>query len=423
MNHKQIKQDGLHGIGFPAFLTTSFLGAFNDNCFKLLLTCFAMHTLNQSAQHNYIPLSGALFALPYLICSSYAGYISDRITKRRVMIWAKWLELVIMTIGLWLFRVNAVNSLLIVLFLMGAQSALYSPAKYGYLPETLSDTALPSGNGMTQLCTFIAIIIGTWAGGMVSEHHGGDWWIGAIYCVAVAGIGVITSYMTGKTPPGNPNAEFEWNPVATHIRTFNKIKRDPVLILSLFGNTYFWFVAALFQSNLPMLVKYDIMRGDKELGFLLGAVGLGIGVGCAACGALSRGKIEFGLVIPGGLMMGLSSILMGILGKWMFTATIFSALLGFFAGFYQLPLSTSMQKHSPPASRGSCLALGNAVDCISMLSAYAVQWILIKPLGLNARGVFVILGAITLVVVIIAAAKVPALARRTRALFAWHSYR
>ena len=116
-------------LGFGSFLATSFFGAFNDNCFKLLLTCCAMSMLPLEAQKTYVPLAGFLFALPYLVCSSYAGWISDRYRKSRVFVWSKWLELLVMGIGVILFKGGAVWLLLGVLFLMGAQSALYSPAQ------------------------------------------------------------------------------------------------------------------------------------------------------------------------------------------------------------------------------------------------------------------------------------------------------
>ena len=115
--------------GFQAFLATSFLGAFNDNFFKLIVTCFAISKLGKEELNTYIPLTGAMFVLPYLLCSSYAGYLADRFEKRRLLIWTKWMELVVMLFGLWLFHCQAVYTLLAALFLMGAQSAFYSPAK------------------------------------------------------------------------------------------------------------------------------------------------------------------------------------------------------------------------------------------------------------------------------------------------------
>ena len=173
----------------------------------------------------YYGKPGFLFALPYLVCSSYAGWVSDRFRKSRVFVWSKWLELLVMFIGVLLFRGGAVWPLLGVLFLMGAQSALYSPAKYGYLPETLDASELSNGNGLTQMFTFLAIIAGTWAGGLVADVHSGKWWIGGMYCVTVAVAGIATSYFIAKTPDGNCNAVFRLNP---DIKDFYAFTKDDV---------------------------------------------------------------------------------------------------------------------------------------------------------------------------------------------------
>ncbi|MBR0458150.1 MAG: MFS transporter [Victivallales bacterium] len=403
-----------HSRPFLSYLATSFLGAFNDNFFKLLLMCFATTCLSETAQKNYIPLAGGVFVLPFLVCSGWAGYVSDRVTKRRVILWAKWLELVVMTLGFFCFAAGAIYWLLLVLFLMGAQSALYSPAKYGYLPETLPERELSSGNGMTQLCTFLAILAGTWAGGVLATKDGSHAWLGGVYCMVVAAAGVFVSYGCGKTREGDPEARFRMNPLGGHLETARLVCKNRTLVFSLLGNTYFWFVAALYQNNLPLLVKQELHFGNLELSWLLGAVGLGIGLGCATCGALSRGKIEFGLVLPGGFLMACSCLLGGVAGHSLAMWLCVSLSLGFFAGIYQIPLSTSFQKQSPASRRGSCLALGNAVDCISMLLAYIFQWILIRPLGFRPSNVYVAAGIVTLGVLFMMQRKVPTLGKRTK---------
>ena len=403
-------------IGFRAFLATSFLGAFNDNFFKLIVTCFALSRLDKTAQNTYIPLTGAMFVLPYLLCSSYAGFLSDRFAKRKVLIWSKWLELAVMLFGLALFAADAVYALLFALFLMGAQSALYSPAKYGFLPETLTEGELPKGNGMTQLCTFLAIIAGSWAGGIISRFHSSHWTLGALYCVLAAALGVVTVHFASRTPEGRRDARFSLNPVGGHLETFRIIMRKPPLFLMMAGNSFFWFVAALFQNNLSLYVKQEMMAGEQTLGALLGAVGLGIGLGCMACGLLSFHRIEYGLILPGGVMTALASILMVTGVHSLFWAVVFTAMLGFFAGIYQLPLATAVQRFSPPGHRGSCLALGNAMDCIGMLLAYVMQWILLNVFGLRPSGVFVALGVITLAVMVFMAFKEPTIAKRSRFL-------
>ena len=411
------RQPAYRRLGFQAFLATSFLGAFNDNFFKLIVTCFAMSRLSKAELNTYVPLTGAMFVLPYLLCSSYAGFLADRFAKRQLLIWTKWLELVVMLFGLCLFRCNAVYTLLAALFLMGAQSAFYSPAKYGYIPETLDESELANGNGLTQLCTFIAIIVGSWAGGVISRIHSSNWSLGALYCVLAAALGIATSYFTGKTPAGSAKARFQWNPVRTHIATLRAIGKNRLLLLSMICNSFFWYIAALFQNNLSLLVKQGLGGSEKVLGALLGAVGLGIGFGCLVSGLLSRKRIEYGLILPGGIFTALSAILMGVTGSHLASAFFFSSALGFFAGIYQLPLSTSVQRHSPANKRGSCLALGNAMDCLGMLLAYLTQWILLNLFGLTAGGVFVALGIITLLVLFIIATQAPAFPRKSIALF------
>ena len=409
-----MNRPGYSTIGFRAFLATSFLGAFNDNFFKLIVTCFALGKLDKGAQNTYIPLTGAMFVLPYLVCSGYAGFVSDRFAKRRVIVWSKWLELAVMLFGLSLFACDAVYALLFALFLMGAQSALYSPAKYGFLPETLKEEELPKGNGMTQLCTFLAIIAGSWAGGVISRFHSSHWTLGALYCVVAAALGVATAHFTSRTPQGRENARFSFNPLGGHLETLRIVRRNPLLFLMMLGNSFFWFIAALFQNNLSLYVKQEMGAGEQTLGVLLGAVGLGIGLGCMACGLLSFRRIEYGLILPGGVLTALASILMFIGVHSLFLAVLFTAMLGFFAGIYQLPLATAVQRFSPSGHRGSCLALGNAMDCIGMLLAYVMQWVLLNWFGLKPSGVFVALGVLTLAVMAVMALREPTFVRRSR---------
>jgi acyl-[acyl-carrier-protein]-phospholipid O-acyltransferase/long-chain-fatty-acid--[acyl-carrier-protein] ligase len=487
--HTNKDLQALKSTGFRAFLATQFLGAFNDNLFKLLLICFAMSLLSQEQQKNYVPLATALFTLPYILFSSYAGYLADRFSKRLVMIATKAAEIAIMTCGYYFFRIHATTPLLLVLFAMGAQSAFFGPAKYGFLPEVLPAKALSRGNGAMQLFTFLAIILGGAAAGrLASMHlestpavivqqgeHGGEAGaktqlspnadamtstalggaaedanvavataeattaeatiadanahataaipqhrstvhVAAIYCVAIAIIGFLTSLFILPTPPGHRDAHFTWNPLSTHWQTLRAMRRDHLLILCLFGNAYFWFVGVLFQSNLPLLVKNDIGASDQTVGLLLAAVALGIGIGSSSAGFLSRGKIEYGLVLPGGLLMALFAIVLGICGRWLAPAVLCVSIMGFCSGFFQLPLVTAIQKRSPADRRGQFMGAVNAVDCLAMLLAAAFHWLLIKPLGLSASAVFVVLGLLTLWVLLLMINQAPSLLWRARRL-------
>lgn len=412
---------GYRKSGFIAFLVTSFWGAFNDNFFRFLVTCFALEVLPHEKLKIYIPLTLAVFNLPYLICSGFTGYLADRFTKKHIIIWAKWIELIVMAAGLIAFQFRAINILLFVLFLMGAQSALYNPAKYGFLPETLPENDLPNGNGLTQLCTFIAIIAGSWTCGQISKFFSQVWIAGPVICILISAIGIVTAHFVSKTHPGKTDTSIRINPISAHIATLKNQKGNKILLLSICGNSFFWFMAALFQNNLSLLVEQEMGSGSASLGHLLGATGLGIGLGCLVCGAISQGRVEYGLVIPGGIFTAITAILIGLTGKHLIFAVIFSAMLGFTAGIYQLPLSASIQKNSPEAKRGACLALSSAMDCVAMLIASLVHAILLNLFHISVCGVFHVLGIIVFAWLLLLVYLHPDFAKRTMFLFSKNS--
>ena len=263
----------LHSMGFKAFLATQFLGAFNDNVFKLLIICSAMNVLSPEASKSYVPLASAVFILPYLLFSGYAGFLADRYSKRQVMIGTKWLEVVIMLLGWWLFWQGAIYWLLPVLFLMGAQSAFFSPAKYGFLPEVLPEKHLPRGNGATQLFTFLAIIFGGWAGGELSEQFKDTLQNAAFFCVLVAILGVVTSYGITRTPSGNRSTRCAIDPLTPHLRTLLEVRRDPLLMTCFLGKRIsgLWGVVPEQlgrdgQAKWPALADWSVFRGAAALG-------------------------------------------------------------------------------------------------------------------------------------------------------------
>ncbi|MDD3694407.1 MAG: MFS transporter [Lentisphaeria bacterium] len=406
----------INSLGFSAYLATQFAGAFNDNLFKLLLICFASNFLGESsaAAKSYVPLAGALFILPFLLCSAYAGYLADRFSKKPVMVASKLAEVVVMLAGLLFFRLKAVNALLFVLFCMGAQSSFFSPAKYGFLPEVLPASELPRANGLNQLFTFMAIILGSWAGGALSAWSGASPHLAAYFCVLIAIVGSLSSLGISATPQGNPLARCKLDPFTPHLNTFLEMRQNRLLLLSLLANSYFWFVGALFQLSIVFFAK-DSLRGDDHLvGYLQAAVALGIGFGSVIAGFLSRRKIEYGLILPGGLLMSLCALLLGLYGGTRLNAYIFSAGLGFCGGFFQLPLITTIQKHSPKKSLGRYLAAANALDCIAMITASLVQWLLLNSLQLRAEGIFIFIAVSSILVMLLLLKAVPALLQRSK---------
>ncbi len=387
-------------VGFWAYLSTLFLGAFNDNVSKILVICYGTAVLGKESQaaNNFLSIASACFILPYLLFSTLSGYLADRYSKRVVMILAKVAEIVIMAVGLWMCYLGAVYGLLLVLFCMGTQSAFFSPAKYGFLPETQPAESLPKANGYTQLWTFLAIIAGGALGGPLSARCGDSPAMGFWFCIAIAVLGTLTSFPITRTAPGQPQLKFTVrDPITPHLKTIREMCADPLLIRGLLGNTYFWFVGTIMQLTLMLLVQNTLKGDDNMVGFLQAAVALGIGVGCVVAGIFSRGTVAYRFVSPAAFALAITAGALAIWGNLVIPAFVLTTVAGFCAGFYTLPLTTALQKRSPEAQRGRCLAAANTLDCISMCLATALLWGL-RTAGCGPRGVIAVIAALTAVV-------------------------
>ncbi len=387
--------------GFYAYLATLFLGAFNDNVSKLLVICFGTAALGKDTPQaaTFMSLAAAGFILPYLIFSSVAGYLADRFSKRSVMIWSKVAEIIIMLTGMLLASHNALYSLLLVLFAMGSQSAFFSPAKYGFLPETCPGKALSRANGLTQLFTFLAIIVGGWIGGLIAAKYSSNTTGGFVYCIAFAVIGTLTSFFITPTCPGDAKTKFHCeDPISPHWQTFKEMRCDHLMVVAILGNTFFWFLGTVFQLVLMTLVQNTLKGDNAMVGNLQGAVALGIGVGCVCAGVLSRGKICYHFVAPAALLMGIFALLLALFGTVVIPVFAFTILLGFCTGFYQLPLSTAIQERAPEEKRGRYIGASNALDCVSMLLATVYLWLLQSVCHCTPQTVIAITAALTLCV-------------------------
>lgn len=384
-------------LGFGSFLATLFLGAFNDNLSKMLVICYGTDRLGDETFQGttFLSLAAACFILPYLLFSFLAGYLADRHAKKTVMVWTKVAEIAIMLVGMELARRQMTYPLLAVLFFMGAQSAFFSPAKYGFLPETTPAARLTRANGYTQLATFLAIILGGLCGGMLYSWCNGVLHQGFAVCVAVAILGTVTSFFITATRPGNPQLRFQFqDPISPHWRTLREMSRDRLLLTVVLGATFFWFLGSLMQLVLVRLAKSTLGGGGNLVGGLQAAVALGIGLGCTIAGLLAKGRIPYHLVIPGAVGIAISSLLLAIFGNHLLTAALLTALVGFTAGFYQLPLGTAIQERSPVASRGRYLGATNALDCVSMTASAAMLWLLQNLFHCGPRAVIAVTAAL-----------------------------
>ena len=382
---------------FKALMATQFLGALNDNLYKLIVSLIIIDTvLDQTGGGIYLSLAQALFVLPFIIFSPFSGYLADRYSKTKILRWAKVMEIVVMGFGLVFFALGNVPALLTVLFFMGLHSTLFSPAKYGILPELLSPDHLSKGNGYLELWTFLAIILGTAVGGVIKALSDSSHILPGLCVVAIAVFGWLASLRIEVTPAGNPNAPKVESYVSDLWKTLKEIRAHKPLYLALMANAFFWFVGSLFQLDILLYAKKLLGVGDLYTGLLMTALALGIGIGSVIAGKVSEGKIEMGLVPIGALGMSLFGVLLNY-SSWSFSLTLtFLFLLGLSCGFFVVPINAYFQLHSPVDRRGRYLAAGNFIVFTGMLLSSALFTFLTDYLRLDPGQISLLIGVSTI---------------------------
>src|SRR5215469_9789198 len=203
----------LSDTGFQAFLWTQFLGAFNDTVYKMIVSVGAVElAADRMLGARYLALAGAVFVLPFLLFAGYAGQIADRFSKTRVLQITKAFEIVIMAVGMIALAERSVNGLLVVLFLLAMHANFFSPAKYGILPEMLDEAQLTRANGLLELTTFAAIVLGTSVGSFLFARWKGEPVTLGGVLLMIAIVGSLTSLFIRKVPASGSSDPFFWNP-------------------------------------------------------------------------------------------------------------------------------------------------------------------------------------------------------------------
>lgn len=359
--------------GFGWMLVTQFLGALNDNVYRFMVVFYiGAHTARQEDFNLYNSLVAALFVIPYLIFSGYAGQLADNFSKRSVLIATKSVEVVAMVLALVAFMIGSIPLMLVIIFLMATHSAFFSPAKYSSLPELLPVQDLSRGNALVEMSTFLAIIIGTALGGYLFHLLGDEPALLGGIVITIALVGTLASFGIGRTPGPARRARFRWNPVGDSIRAILAVKRDRRLWLTVLGNTWFWFLGALLQIAIPVFGPRILGLDEAHTGWLWAAVAIGIGIGSVVAGRLSGHKVELGLVPIGSVGIGVTSLFLVVAHSFWGAVTCF-VILGFFAGFYSVPLNAMLQQKSRAESRGSVIAANNVLNFLGILAAAGVN--------------------------------------------------
>ena len=376
---------------FAPFFMTQFLGAFNDNVYKnalIILLAFHAASLTTWSSGTLVNVCAALFILPFFLFSATAGQLADKYEKSRIIRYVKLFEIGIMIVGAVGFLHRDLTLLIGALFLLGLHSTVFGPVKYSLLPQYLQDDELVGGNGLVEMGTFLAILLGTMLGGVLIAQERGSLFV-SVVAIAVACAGYVASRWIPRAPPAAPDLKINWNPFTETWANFRFIRTNRTVFLSVLGISWFWFYGATFLSQFPSYSK-DVLGGNEHVvTLLLMTFSVGVGTGSLLCERLSGHKVEIGLVPFGSIGLTLFALDLyfaspvaqpaGITGAAAFLAQpahwriVFDlAMIGVFGGIYIVPLYALIQSRGERSHQSRIIAGNNILNALFMVMAAAM---------------------------------------------------
>lgn len=412
---------------FLPFFITQALGALNDNIFKqaIILAILFKLSLDQGLLFELglpaepdllVNLCAMLFILPFFLFSALGGQFGEKFAKDRLIRLIKFFEIPIMLTGALALWFGNLPLMLLVLFAMGTQSALFGPVKYSILPQHLREDELVGGNALVEMGTFLAILGGTIGAGMMlaSEQYAGMV-AGAILLVAT--LGFLASLAIPRAESALPELRLQWNIFSQSWQMLRMgLGQRPAVSRSMIGNSWFWFLGAVYLTQIPTYAK-DWLHGDESVVTLILTVfSVGIALGSMLCERMSGGKIEIGLVPFGSIGLSLFGMLLwwhsggfpvgAAAHDWLAVLThgqgwwILGSILGIglFGGFYIVPLYALIQSRTQEHERARVIAANNILNALFMVVAALVSIVLLSVAGLSIPELFLVISLMNVAV-------------------------
>ena len=423
---------------FVPLFWTQFLNAFNDNVYKnalVILIIFQGDRLYGIDTNILVTLCAGFFILPYFLFSATAGQLADKYEKSSLMQRIKLAEIFIMGVAVVGFYSNNIILLIILLFMLGTQAAMFSPLKYGILPQHLTEHELIGGNGLINMGTFLAILLGTILGGVLISIPDYGATIVSVLIIILAILGYTASLFILPAQPSEATLKIRWN---IAIETWKMIRcgmEKRSVFIAILAMSWFWFVGATYLSQMPAYAKYVLGGNNEVVTLLLTMFSVGIGTGSVWCERLSKGRIELGIVPIGAL--GITVFAIGVYfasqpfiaahlpagaqGVWQFLAMsgstqvlIYLVLIGFFGGIYIVPLNAMIQHRSNPLYRARIIAANNILNALMMVAS-SVATIMMLQYQFNIAEIFLSLGVINALVAVAVFIAMPEFIERLQA--------
>jgi 1-acyl-sn-glycerol-3-phosphate acyltransferase len=402
---------------FLPFFVTQALGAFNDNIFKQSLILAILYKLGIEGDRSiWVNLCALLFILPFFLFSALAGQFGEKFAKDRLIRVIKLAEIVIMAVGAAGFMFNHLWMMLAALFAMGTHSALFGPVKYSILPQALRPEELVGGNGLVEMGTFLAILAGTiGAGVMMSSAEYAP--VVACAILAVAVLGYLASRGIPAAPASAPGMVIDWNIARQSWATLRMgLGQTKAVSRSIVGNSWFWFVGAIYLTQIPAYAKEWLHGDETVVTLILTVFSVGIALGSMLCERLSGRKVEIGLVPFGSFGLTLFGLLLwwhsggfpepGVAHSWLAVLGYAQAWwvlldilgLGVFGGFYIVPLYALIQSRTPQGQRARVIAANNILNALFMVVSAIASILLLSVAKLSIPELFLVVSLMNIAV-------------------------
>ncbi|MBA3958758.1 MAG: MFS transporter [Parachlamydiaceae bacterium] len=380
---------------------TQFLGAMNDNIYKLLTIYFFIQMEGIENSHIVLATTGAIYVMPFLLLSSSAGILADRYSKRNILILTKMLELVIISSGLFAFAYSSKIGSYCILFFLAVHSVLFSPSKYGILPELLPPERISKANGIMTSFTYLAIILGTFLASFLLDITGRNFIIASMFCVVLSIIGLTASLCIQYTPPSGSRKKLDIHFISDIYQTLKWAKKEPSLLAAILGSAFFLFLGAYVQLNMIPFAVQSLGLTDVQGGYLFLLTAIGIGTGSIIAGKMSGNRVELALTPLAGVGITISFFALDMLAQNIFAVVPLVMIIGVFGGIYLIPLDSYVQVSSPKQNIGQAVAATTFLSFLGVLFASILLYVLSELFGLQAHQGFAIIGSLTLAITVV----------------------